>query len=65
MSRDEYIVRRIEMIQEELEELKRFISGKGEIVSLRGLWAGADITDEEIEEAKRSLFKVVELDDSH
>ena len=28
----------------------------------RGIWKGVDITDEEIEEAKRSLFKGIRLD---
>ena len=53
------------MVQEELEQLKRFVSAdEGEIVSLRGLWKGADVTDEEIANAKRSLFKGIEIDDS-
>lgn len=54
MSRDDYIVKRIEMIQYELEQLKKLFV-KREPKSLRGIWKGANITDEEIEEAKRSL----------
>ena len=58
MSREDYVVKRIEMIEADLEELKRFISGgNGESISLRSIWAGVDIQDEEIEEAKWSLFK--------
>jgi len=61
-----YIVVRIDMIQKELDELRRFLlSGEGEIVNLQGIWAGADITEEEIEEAKRSLFKGIEIGESH
>ncbi len=57
MDREAYIIKRIEMIQEELEELKKLLSAeKRENVSLAGIWEGIDITDEEIEEAKRSLF---------
>ena len=54
MSRDDYIVKRIEVIQYELEQLKKLFV-KREPKSLRGIWKGANITDEEIEEAKRSL----------
>jgi hypothetical protein len=54
VSRDDYIVKRIEMIQYELEQLKKLFV-KREPKSLRGIWKGANITDEEIEEAKRSL----------
>ena len=62
--RENYIVRRIEMIEEDLEQLKRFVSGgQGITASLRGLWEGADITEEEIEEPKHSLFKGNGLDD--
>ena len=57
--RENYIVRRIEMIEEDLEQLKRFVSGGQEkTISLRGIWEGAGISDEDIEEAKRSLFRI-------
>ena len=63
MSREDYIVKRIEMIQEELEQLKKLlVEEEPSGVSLRGIWKGADITDKEIEEAKRSLFKGIRLD---
>ena len=58
MSRENYIVRRTEMAQEDLEHLRSFVAGgKEKIVSLRGMWEGADIPDEDAEEANRSLFK--------
>ena len=58
MSKEDYIVRRIEMIEEDLDQLKGFVSSsKGEIISLLGVWEGADIPDSYIEEAKRTLFK--------
>ena len=56
MSKEDYIVKRIEMIQYELEQLKKlFVEEEPRGVSLRGIWKDVDITDEEIEEAKRSL----------
>ena len=66
MGREEYIVKRIEMIQGELEDLKTFISGNKEnVTSLRGIWKGVNIPDKQIEEAKRSLSKGIEVDDSN
>lgn len=66
MNKEEYVIKRIEMIQEELDQLKRFVAGgKGKMVSLRGMWEGADISDEDIEEAKRSLFKGTKFDGSY
>jgi hypothetical protein len=66
MNIDEYIVMRIEEIQKELDELKNLVAkGKGEIISLQGIWEGANITNEDIEEAKRSLVrKGIEFDQS-
>jgi hypothetical protein len=54
-----YIVTRIDAIQKELEMLKKFLQEhKGEkIVKIEGLWKGIEITEEDIEAAKRSLFK--------
>ena len=63
MSKEDYIVQRIEMIQEELEQLRKLlVEEEPSGVSLRGIWKGVDITNEEIEEAKRSLFKGIRLD---
>ncbi len=63
-AREAYIVRRIEAIQRELDYLKRLMPpGEGRMEDLYGIWKGADITDDEIEEAKRFLFKGIELDD--
>ena len=64
MTREAYIAKRIEMIERELEDLRKtMLGGGGKVSDLRGIWKGVDITDEEIEEAKRSLFKGVELDE--
>ncbi len=59
MATETYIVKRIEMMQDELERLKRTIlkKGTGKSASLRGIWKGVDFSDEEIEEAKHSWLK--------
>ena len=64
MGKDTYIVRRIEAIEAELRRLRQFMAGEhtGK-TSLRGIWQGVDFSDEQIEEAKRSLFRDIELDD--
>ena len=57
MSKEAYLIKRIEMIEQELKEIKSILlEDRGENVSLLGLWEGANIADEEIPEAKRSLF---------
>ena len=59
MTTEAYVLKRIEMMEQELERLKKAFlkKGKGEVISLRGIWEGVDVSDAEIEEAKRSLFK--------
>lgn len=61
---DASVVRRIEAIQNELEQLKREIAidlgiEKPRPTQLEGLWAGVEFSDEEIEEAKQELFSGV------
>jgi hypothetical protein len=66
MTREAYIALRIEMIEKELEELKPFVAGgHGNVSKLRGIGLGAEITDEEIDAAKQSLFKGIDLVDSN
>lgn len=62
MATEAYVLKRIEMIEQELEQLKKLLLKNGELkpVSLWGLWRDVDISDEEIEEAKRSLFKGID-----
>jgi hypothetical protein len=56
-----YILARIEAIQQELEQLKRVLAclaeGKRRKTKLKGLWKGVEVTEEEIEGAKRAVFK--------
>jgi hypothetical protein len=58
---DEYVLARIQTIQQELEDLRKVIArqvaaSKRE-TRLEGLWEGVQITDAELEEAQRSVFK--------
>lgn len=49
----EAIARKIEMLEHELESAK----DASKIVSLKGLWRGISITDNNLAEAKKSLFR--------
>ena len=59
-------IRRIEHLQQELEELKRILSedgqerGRVERKPLEGLWEGVRFSEEDIEEAKRSWLKDID-----
>lgn len=54
----DFVAVRIKAIQKELQRLHKFLESKGKKpVKLEGLWEGVDITEEDMEEAKRSLFK--------
>lgn len=59
MATETYLLKRIEMMQEELERLKRTILKKSaeRPITIRGIWKGVDFSDEEIEEAKRLWLK--------
>ena len=54
-----YLVKRIEMLQEELESLKRTVLKKGvkKPAQIRGIWKGTDFFEEEIQDAKSSWLK--------
>jgi hypothetical protein len=59
MVTESYLIKRIEMMQEELESLKRTIlkQDTGKIVQIKGIWKGVEISDNEINEAKSSWSK--------
>ncbi len=54
-----YVEARVRAIEREVKELKKLVSGKPPRAakSLFGILKGLEVTDEDIEEAKRSLFK--------
>jgi hypothetical protein len=54
-----YVATRLKFIEEELERLRKHLERpeKKKATKIEGLWKGINITKEDIEEAKRSLFK--------
>ncbi len=50
---------RISAIEKELAEIKARLSSpqSPRIVKLKGLWRGLRVTDEDVDEAKKSLFR--------
>jgi hypothetical protein len=59
MIKSAFLAKRIEIMQEELESLKRTVlkpEAKNDVI-IRGLWKGTDFSDEEVEEAKLSWLK--------
>lgn len=50
--------KKITLIERELRNLKKMIIPQKKIVHLKGMMKGLKITDEEFEDAKKSLFRV-------
>ena len=54
---------RIGAIQQELEQLKRTLASqvvaKKQRTRLKGLWKGVEVEEEDIQEAKRAVFRNV------
>ncbi|MFB6209163.1 MAG: hypothetical protein ABEJ56_03415 [Candidatus Nanohaloarchaea archaeon] len=48
---------RLDDLREEIGSLRKSIEEESEIVELGGLWEGIEIEDEDIEDAKDSLFE--------
>ena len=48
--------KKIEHIEKDLYNLKTMMKVKSKTVSIKGLWKGIKVSDEELEEAKRSIF---------
>ena len=60
------IIDKIETIEKEIKDLKLSILKKytptgRKVISLKGILKGIDITDEDIESAKKSLYSKTEL----
>ena len=49
---------RISRIEQELRSLKKNLAVRKKVVTLRGILKGLKITEDEIDEAKKSLFHV-------
>jgi hypothetical protein len=56
-----YLETRIDAMQQELEQLRKMLIYQLEDskrkTQLKGLWKGIEVTEEEIEEAERAVFK--------
>ncbi|HEX7574964.1 MAG TPA: hypothetical protein VF360_01180 [Candidatus Methanoperedens sp.] len=50
--------KKISGIEQEIRSLKRLFLSRKRVVSLRGMLKGISITEDEIEDAKKSLFRV-------
>lgn len=57
----EYMLVRIQAIQDELESFKKLIINQSQNSSnktnIKGLWKDFSIADEDLEEAKKAMFK--------
>lgn len=57
----EYVLARIEALQQELESLRKVVAYSVErprrTTKLKGLWRGVEVTEEELEEAKLAVFR--------
>ncbi|MCX9084258.1 MAG: hypothetical protein OIN87_05590 [Candidatus Methanoperedens sp.] len=49
--------KKISGIEQEIRSLKKLFLSRKKVVSLRGMLKGISITEDEIEDAKRSLFR--------
>ena len=54
-----YLINRIETLKKELVLLKSFVKKREQkkVTKLEGLWKGVEITEADIEEAKKTVFK--------
>lgn len=59
----QYILVRIQAIQNELETLKKLVINQGKEspnqTKIKGLWQDIVVNDEDLEEAKKAMFKNV------
>lgn len=60
------VLHKIEAIEEEISDLKLFVlknltPSKKNIISLKGIIKHIEISDEDIEEAKKSLYSKIEI----
>ena len=53
-------MKRLDDLMDEIGNLKKDIGKESETVELGGIWSDVSVSNEEIEEAKSSLFEEVE-----
>jgi hypothetical protein len=58
---NEYVLARIKALQRELGELEKVVASQVQNrrskTKIKGLWHGIDISEEDLKEAKRAVFK--------
>ena len=60
---DEYVLARIKALQRELGELEKVVTNQLQHqnqrskTTIKGLWKGVEISEEDLKEAKRAVFK--------
>ncbi len=55
IKRNAFALKRIEELEAELQMLRKEIK-TGKVIKLKNLWNGLKVSDEDFEEAQRSLF---------
>jgi|GEM_PF-3088608 len=53
-------IQKLEKIDSEIHNLKAILKSKQAPLKLAGIWGDVNITEQDIEEAKHSLFKATE-----
>lgn len=57
----EYVLARIEVIQQELEVLRKAVvhemQGSRQKTELKGLWKGVEVTQEDLKSAQQAVFR--------
>ena len=59
---EQYIINRINLLQKELDDIKKIISEKKhcqKAKSLKGIWKNVVISDQDLLDAKKSLSKIL------
>ncbi|MBI5216711.1 MAG: hypothetical protein HY960_13245 [Ignavibacteriae bacterium] len=51
------IIQELEKIESQIHDLKTKLKHQSKPVELEGIWKGIDVTEEDIADAKKSLFK--------
>ena len=54
------IIRKLEKIESEVSRLKKTIKSKQQPLKLGCIWAGIEVSAEDFESAKKSLFKMTQ-----
>ncbi len=54
------IIKKLEKIESEVIRLKKTIKNKQQPLKLGGIWAGIEVSAEDFESAKKSLFKITQ-----